>query len=238
MDLFAIGGSLWRHKRAVIPVIFLTILGMFYIMAIKPATYQSKAEVLLTSPPGLPTSAQIAAHPKLAHVSTYNPFVSLGNLVQVADVLIEMVGSPTAKQALVQAGADPQYQVSLDTSLQTPPAIQVTGVALTAAAAVKSAGLVANLISHDLYQIQAQENVDKRYMISSIEYIKPTSATTALSGKLRVLIEVIALGFILLLLAVSVSQALEQRKNSKHRRGRNSSSLTDKLLRSGEQTYS
>jgi hypothetical protein len=227
MDLFAIGGSLWRHKRATIPVALLTILGMFYIMAVKPPTYESKAEILLTNPPGAPTSAQIAADPRLAHVSTYNPFASLENLVQVADMLIEMAGSPTAQQALVHAGANPQYQVSLDTSLQTPPAIEVTGVAPNAPAAIQSARLVANFVSQDLYQIQAQKNVDRRYMISSTEYIKPTSATTALSGRLRAQIEVVALGFILLLVAVSVSQVLEQRKNSRHRRGRNSSSLAD-----------
>lgn len=237
MDLFAIGGSLWRHKRATIPVILLTILAMCYVLAVKPLTYESRAEILLTSPPGVPTSSQITADPGLAHVNAYNPFASLGDLVQVADVLIEMVGAPSAQQALVRAGASPQYQVALDTSLQTPPVIDVTGVAPSASAAIQSAGLVASLVSHDLYQIQARENVSKRYMISAIEYIKPTSATTALSGKLRTLIEVIALGFVVLLVAVSASQALEQRKKSRHRRGRTSSpSLTDEILRSGEQT--
>ena len=226
MDLFAIGRSLWQHKRATIPVILLTMLGVFYIVAVKPATYESKTEILLTSPPGPPTTTQASAKHGPAHVNTYNPFVSLG-LVQFADVLIEMVGSPTAKQTLVQAGANPQYQVSLDTSLQTPPAIEVTGMAPNAEAAIKSARLVSNLVSQDLYQIQAQLNIDRRYMISSIEYIKPTSATTVLTGKLRSLIEVIALAFILLLVAVSVSQAFDQRKNSRHRRSRSSAPLAD-----------
>jgi subunit length determinant Wzz-like protein len=237
MDLFAIGGSLWRHKLATIPVIFLTILGMCYILVAKPLTYESRAEILLASPPGMPTSSQVTADPGPAHVNAYNPFASLGNLVQVADVLIEMAGAPAAQQALVRAGASPQYQVALDTSPQTPPAIEVTGVAPNASAAIQSAGLVANLVSQDLYQIQARENVTKRYMISAIEYIKPTSATAALSGKLRTLIEVVALGFVVLLVAVSASQALEQRKTSRHRRVRSSSSLTDEILRSGEQTY-
>ncbi len=226
MDLFAIGGSLWRHKRATIPVILLTVLGMFYVIAIKPPTYESKADILLINPPGPPPSAQIAADPSLARVNAYTPFVSLENLVQVADVLIEMVGSPAARAALVQAGANPQYQVALDTSLETPPGIEVTGVAPNVPAALQSAQLVANSVSQDLYQIQAKIKVDKPYMISSTEYVKPTSATTVLSAKLRTLIEVIALGFILLLVAVSVSQALEQRKNSRHRRGRSSASLT------------
>ncbi len=221
MDLFAIGGSLWQHKRATIPVVLLIILGIFYILEVKPSTYESKTEILLTSPPGAPTISQIAADPSLAHGSAYNPFVSLG-LVQVADVLIEIVDSPAAKQELAQTGGSPQYQVSLDTSLQIPPAIQVTGVAPSAPAAIQSAQLVTSLVSKDLYKIQAKINVGKRYMISSIEIIKPTSATTVVSGKLRTLIEVIALGLILLLVAVSASQALEQRTYSRHRRGRGS----------------
>lgn len=237
MNLFAIGGSLWQHKRASIPVILLTILGLCYILAVKPLTYESRAEILLTSPPELPTSSQIEADPRLAHISAYNPFASLGDLVQVADVLIEMVGAPGAQEALVRAGASPQYQVALDTSLQTPPAIEVTGMATNASAAIQSAGLVANLVSQDLYQIQARQNVPRRYMISAIEYIKPTFATTALSGKLRTMIEVIALGFIVLLVAVSASQALDQRQKSRHRRSRSSSSLSDEILRTGEATY-
>jgi Chain length determinant protein len=227
MDLFAISGSLWRHKRATIPVVLLTMLGMFYVMAVMPPTWEAKADILLANPPGPPTSAQIAADPSLAHVNTYNPFVSLDNLVQVADVLVEMAGSPAAKQALLEAGANPQYQVAVDTSLETPPAIEVTGVAPNAQGAIHSAQLVANYISQNLYQMQAQRNVNSHYMISSIEYVKSTSATTALSGKLRTLIEVIALGLILLLVAVSVSQTLDQRKNRKHRRGRSPASVPE-----------
>ncbi len=227
MDLFAIGGTLWQHKRATIPVVLLTLLGMFYVMAVIPPTWESKADILLANPPGPPTSAQIAADPSLAHVNTYNPYVSLENLVQVADVLIEMADSAAAKQALVQAGANPQYQVALDTSLETPPAIEVTGVAPNVQAAIQSARLVAKFISQALYQMQTQRNVNKHYLISSTEYVKPTSATTALSAKLRTLIEVIALGFILLLVAVSISQALEQRKNRRHRRGGGSAPVTN-----------
>jgi len=226
MDLFAIGGSLWRHKLVTIPVILLTFLGMYYVIAVRPPTYQSKADILLTNPPGPPTSAQIAADPSLARVNAYNPFVSLENLVQVADVLIEMVSSPAARAALVQAGANPQYQLALDASLETPPGIEVTGVAPTARGALQSAQLVADVVSQDLYQIQAKKNVEKVYMITSIEFVKPTAATTVLSGKLRTLIEVLALGFILLLVGVSVSQAFEQRRNIRHRRGRGSASLT------------
>ncbi len=220
MNLFAIVGTLWQHKRVMIPVILLTIFGMLYIVAVQNPTYQAKASVLLTNPPTPPTSAQIAADPSLAGVNTYNPLASLGNLVLVADVLIEVVTSPVAKQALVQAGANPGYQVASDVSLETPPAIDITGVGSNAQSAVQSAQLVADAISRDLTQIQVNQHVNSKYMISSVEYLKPTSATTSSSGKLRTMIVVVAIGFILLLVAVSVSQAFEERKNGRQRQGR------------------
>ena len=185
MNLFAIGESLWRHKRATIPVILLTVIGMFYAIAIRPPTYEASASILLTNPPAPPTAAQIAADPSLAHVNADNPFVDLGNLVFVADALIEVVTSPAAQQALVQAGASRQYQVALDVSAESPPAIDVTGVASNAQAAIQSAQLVAKAVSQDLYRMQAGKHVDTKYMISSTEYVQPTSATTSSSGKLR-----------------------------------------------------
>lgn len=226
MNLFAIGESLWRHKRATIPVILLTVIGMFYAIAIRPPTYEASASILLTNPPAPPTAAQIAADPSLAHVNADNPFVDLGNLVFVADALIEVVTSPAAQQALVQAGASRQYQVALDVSAESPPAIDVTGVASNAQAAIQSAQLVAKAVSQDLYRMQAGKHVDTKYMISSTEYVQPTSATTSSSGKLRTTILVAVVGFILLLVAVSVSQVLEERKNGNRRQRRKAASRT------------
>jgi len=220
MNLFALASLLWRHKRATIPVIVLTLLGMFYAVAVKPPTCEAKASVLLTSPPAPPTAEQIAADPSLAHVHSNNPYVSLGNLVYVADVLIEVVSSESEQQALLAEGANPSYQVALDVSLESPPAIDVTGVAPSPQDAMHSAQLVANAVSHNLYQLQAQQGVDPRYMISSIEYVKPTSASSSSSSKLRTLIEVFVLGLFVLLVAVSVSQGLRERKNSKQRQHR------------------
>jgi capsular polysaccharide biosynthesis protein len=221
MDLLAIAGTLWRHKLVTIPVILLTLIGAFYVIEIKPPAYAAKASILLTNPPAPPTAAQIAAHPSLGHVNSNNPYASLGNLVLVADVVIEVVTSPTAKQALVQAGANPQYQVALDLSFDSPPAIDITGVATTPGAATQSAQLVANAVSGDLYQLQVSQHTSPGYMIGSIEYVKPTSATASSSSKLRTLIIVVVLGFIVLLVAVSTAQVLEQRRSGrKPRQGR------------------
>jgi hypothetical protein len=220
MDLFAIGGTLWRHKRVSIPLVLLTVLGVLYILAIKAPTYQAKANLLLTNPPTPPTAAQIALDPSLARAN--NPYANLGNLVYLADVLTEAVAAPTAKQALVQEGAS-GYQIAVDDSDQTeiPPAIDVTGTGHSAQAAIQSAQLVTSAISRELRQLQAAQHVQSKFMITTVEYVTPTSATKSSSGKLQTAIGIAAIGLILLLVAVSAAQGLEERrKNGRSRHGR------------------
>jgi uncharacterized membrane protein YGL010W len=218
MDLFAIGETLWRHKRVSIPLILLTVLGMLYILAIKAPTYEAKASLLLTNSPAPPTAMQIAQDPSLARVN--NPYASLGNLVYLADVLTEVVAAPAAKQALVKAGAS-EYQIAVDDSDQTyiPPAIDITGTALRAHVAIRTTQLVASAITRELYQLQADQHVQSKVMIAAVEYITPTSATKSSAEKLQTAIGIAVIGLILLLVAVSAAQGLEERKNGRPRYG-------------------
>lgn len=211
MDLFTLVGTIWRHRLATIPVILITLIGAGYVLEVKPPTYQSSAEILLANPPNPPTQAQIAADPALGKVNWNNPYLGYGNLVLVADVVIELVGSPAVQQELVNKGADPKYTVALENAFENPPVIQATGVGPSPAAAIKSAQLVAAQVIQSLYQIQAEQHVDRPAMITGAEFVKPSVATSSSSGKLRTLIGFFALGLILLLLAVSIAQAMENR---------------------------
>jgi capsular polysaccharide biosynthesis protein len=221
MDLFSIVGLIWRHKVATIPVILLTLIGLFYVLEVKPPTYQSTAKVLLSDPPGPPTAAQIAADPALGKINANNPYVNYGNLDLVADVVIDLVNAPVTQQTLVNEGANPKYTVALENAFDNPPVIQVTGTASNGPEAIKSAQLVAQAISQSLYQMQANQHVNSRYMISSDEIVKPTTASASSSGKLRTLVGFVALGIILLLVVVSIAQSLENR-----RRGRGATTPT------------
>lgn len=220
MDLFSIGGTLWRHKRVSIPVILLTLLGVVYVLAFQAATYQADAKVLLTNPPASPTAVQIAQDPALA--KTNNPFANLGNLTYVADTLIDEVSAPADKDTLTEAGAS-RYQVALADGDQTsiPPAIDITGTAANAQAAMQTAQLVATAISSDLNKLQVSQHVQSKYMINAVEYVTPASATKV-SGKLRVAAGVVAIGLIVLLVSVSIAQGREEQKNRRSRREKRS----------------
>lgn len=222
MDLFIILGTIWRHKIVTIPVIVLTLLGLFYVLEVKPPTYQSTGSILLVNPPGPPTAQQIAANPSLGKISTANPYVSYGNLNFVADVVINIVDSPSVQQSLVQAGADPRYAVALAVELGNPPIIQVTGVASNGSEAIRTAQLVVGAVEQHLIQIQQNQKVNSRYMITGQEFAKPEIATKSVSGKLRTMITFLALGLIVLLVAVSIMEAFAKRRRGRGRSSRRS----------------
>jgi hypothetical protein len=220
MDVFTIGGTLWRHKWVSIPLVLLTLLGMVYVLALRPPTYQAKADILLTNPPASHTAFQIAQEPSLAKMN--NPLANLSSLTYVAEVLINSVTAPAAKAELTRAGVS-GYQAVLDNASESnvPPAIDVAATDRKAHAAMRSAQLVASAISSELVQLQASQHVQNKYMITAVEYVTPSSATKS-SGNLETAAGVAAIGLIALLVAVSMAQGRAEQKNRRARQERRS----------------
>jgi hypothetical protein len=213
MDLFSIGQTIWRHKIAVLPVIALMVLGLFYVVAVKKPVYQTTASFALISPPPPPTFQQIQRDPALGRVNSNNPFVNYGSLSIVADLLAQVVSANTARAALVKAGADSRYVVAPDQQFGlSAPLLQVTGVGISAQAAIHTATLVGQALGQQMGALQAARHVDPQYWIEPLEVTSPDSATLQLSSKLRLLVGVIAIGVILLFVVVSTMSALEERK--------------------------
>jgi hypothetical protein len=219
MDLFSIGGALWRHKKVSIPVILLTLFGVFYVLTIQTATYQADAKVLLTNPPAPPTAVQIAQDPSLAR--TENPFANLGDLTYVADVLTDEVSAAAERDTLSEAGVS-GYQVALDDPDQTsiPPAIDITGTGANSHAAIQSVRLATAALVRDLDKMQVGQHVQRKYMINAVEYVTPTSAAKVSSSSLRVAVGVVAIGLLALLVAVSMAQGREEHNRRSRRAGR------------------
>jgi capsular polysaccharide biosynthesis protein len=211
MDLISIGKAIWRHKLVMLPVLLVTLAGVYYVLAIKPPVYQSTAEVLLVNPKIVNSSnPNVNDNPYAA-----NPYANLGNLQEVADVVIDKVTSPAVSQGLISDGASPEYQVALSADVGSPPIIIITGVGSTQASAVNCAALVATAVQNELYTLQANSGVTNSNMINSIEYVKPETAKVTVSPKLRELIAVLAVGALLLLVVVSVADVLERRRRDR-----------------------
>src|SRR4051812_28686168 len=204
MDLLSIMQTLWRHRIATIPVIALTVLGCFYVVAIKAPVYEATASYILFNPPAPPTPEEIAADPALGRIKTDNPYTRFGEQSVVVDVLSRTMSADAARQALVRKGADSRYIVQGSASFgMSSPIIQITGVGSSSQAALDTATIVSSAVKSELDRMQAAYGTDARYRIKPLQIDFPDRAQLRASGKIRMLVGVLALGGILIFLVVS-----------------------------------
>ena len=229
MDLLSIVQAIWRNKLAAIPVILITAIGVFYVLEIKHPEYQASSSIVIVSAPTPPTSEQIAANPKLGKINYNNPYANFGDLTVVADVVSSIVTSSSSQQALVKAGANPRYEVEL--SPDGSPILLISGFGSTAQEAIQTTNLVSSAVMTKLIQIQKNQGVNPHNMITSVELVRPQQAQLVLSGKLRTLIAVLALGVVLLFIAVSAAEALRNRRLDRSIGTDNTSTRTKENLR-------
>jgi hypothetical protein len=213
MDLVAIAQTVRRHKFATLPVIILTFVLVIYVLALSKPDYQATGAYALVNPPPAPTQAQIAQNPALGKVNANNPLVSYGNLTIVAGMVSQAMGTQAVQDALLADGVDPRSTVTLDPS-SIAPVLTVTGVGDTAADAVSSGERLGSAMSTELNAIQARLGVNADYRITTYALGLPDQASLKLSSKLRDLAGVLALGVILLWVAVSIAVARAERKNA------------------------
>jgi Chain length determinant protein len=214
MDLISIVRALWRHRLITIPIVMLTAIGAVYIVAVKPPIYEANSELLLLSPPAPPTPAQIAVDPKLRKIPYNNPYVNFGDLPIVADAVQSVVTSAAAQEALAKQGVNPDYQVTLSSDTSTPPILEITGIGKTQEEAILGAKLVTQAANSDLYQLQKAQGVNDYYLIRGTVLVQPDTAQLSVSGKLRSLVAVLALGAILLFVGVSTMDVVGKRRNA------------------------
>jgi hypothetical protein len=212
MDLLTLAGTIWRHKIAAAPVVLLMGLALFYVVAVKPPTYDADASVQLLYPPAAPTALQIAQDPKLGKLNANNPFVSLGDPLFVGDAVVDEITSASSQQTLLSEGVDKRYEAAMSSDPGNPPIIDITGVGSTAQEALYSAQKVTALARTDLANMQAADDVNPYYMITSQVLLQPTKASEAVTSKLRDLIAVLGAGIILLFVVISAAEALERRR--------------------------
>jgi capsular polysaccharide biosynthesis protein len=212
MDLLALFRTMWRHKLVVIPVVVIVLFGMFYVLKVKPPTYQSDAEIILVNPPAAPTQQQIAADPRLAKINSDNPYLGYGDLTLVGDFVLDRITSQSTQTQLAAQGVSPKYQAAMSSDTGNPPIIDITGVGTSAAAAVHSATLVSQAAQMAMLNMQKVDHVNPTYMIQASLLVAPTAAKSSVSSKLRDLIAVIAVGVILLFIAISIAEAVTRRR--------------------------
>ncbi len=180
-------------------------------MAVKAPEYKVSSSYILINPPPPPTADEIARNPTLARINPNNPYTRFSDQSVIVSLLSNSLSSATASQELVKAGADPRLHgvPATCSSVTRASVVQITGVGSTPQGAVHTAELVGAALTRELDRIQASQGVDPHYMIKAQQVVAPDSPQQQISSKLRPLVGVLAIGAILLLLAVSAAEALE-----------------------------
>jgi hypothetical protein len=220
MDLLLIVRKIWRYRLVTLPVLALTLFGVFYVVAVKAPEYQVSSSYVLINPPSPPTADDIARNPKLGRINPNNPYTRFSDQSVIVSLLSSSLSNESARRELASAGADPRYTVAPDLQLgYSSLVIEVTGVGSTPQAAVHTAEVVGAALTRQLERIQVSQGVDPLYMIRTQQVVAPDSPTLQVSSTLRPLVGVFAIGAILLLLAVSGADAVDALRTERNQRG-------------------
>lgn len=208
MTLLLIARKVWRYKFVTLPIIVLTYLGAGYVIAIKKPVYSTSASYILVNPPSPPTPEEIARNPKIGEGSN-NPYTRFSDQSIVGQILTARLGSRQVRENLAALGADTRYTVEPDVSFGfSTPIVKITGMGSSSDEAVASANIVGREFTRLLAEMQEARGVAPKYRITSQLLVGARQATPKASGKVRGLVAVLALGGILLFLAVSVMDAI------------------------------
>ncbi len=209
MDLLEISRKIWRYRIVTLPVIALTLLGALYVVALKEDEYSASSSYVLINPPAPPTAEDIARNPALARISPENPYTRFTDQSVIVGLLSSSLNNESARRELSEAGADRSYKVAPSSDLgYSSLLIEITGTGSTPREAVRTAELVGAALTRELERLQASQGVAPSYRIETQRVVAPDHAQQQLSGTLRPLVGVLALGAILLFVVISVTEAL------------------------------
>jgi hypothetical protein len=209
VDLLQITRKVWVHRLVALPVIALTVIGAFYVLAIKKPTYEVSSSYVLINPPDPPTAEEIASNPKLKGLNSDNPYTRFADQSAMIGLLSSRVGAESVRQSLSEQGADPDYRVGPSPDIGYGSfLLEITGVGSSPEGAVRTAQLVGGALTTELQRMQASQGVVPQYMIQAQLVVAPDHALQRVSGKLRPLIGVLVIGAILLFVVISAAEAL------------------------------
>jgi capsular polysaccharide biosynthesis protein len=209
VDLVQISRKVWLHRFVALPVIALTLIAAFYVVAVKKPTYEVSSSYVLINPPDPPSADEIARHPQLRNIGANNPYTRFADQSAMIGLLASRMGTESTRQELAAKGADPGYTVAPSTDIGYGSyLLEITGVGHSPETAVKTAQLVGTELTSQLRGMQAAQGVSPHYMIQAQNVVSPDHAKQKVSGKLRPLIGVLVIGAILLFIVISGAEAL------------------------------
>lgn len=196
MDFLTAVKVVVRRWYVVLPVMLVSAVITAGVVQNVPPAYQSAGSVLLASP-GM---AREDGAPAI------NPFANIDySSSVVAGIVAQLMESKEVRERLVEAGADPDYIVGTPTGSNAP-VLGIESTAATAELSVQTVQIVMTGIQQELETRQRDAGGPPHTWIRAIVLTTPTEADVVVSGKIRALAALAALG---LVAAVSLAFLVE-----------------------------
>jgi len=170
-----------------------------------PIRYSAKADLLLTPPQIAPTSGE---------TGNPNPYLQLGGLQPLADIMSRSMTSSSALDQLRQKGLVGSYTVARDTTTDGPILI-VTASGDSSTAVLKDLALVIGSARPQLDRLQAARSVAGKNQVTTTVVAKDTAATPSRKSQVRALVVAIVAGLVGTALGVVVIDMLLLRRRVK-----------------------
>ena len=215
MDVLGIVRALKRHWRWTVPIAVVVVIVAGYVYLSTPTTYEATASYVLFPPPAAPTPDEIKDNPLLGFVKADNPYARMDQAV-VVDLVAKRVTNDTNRQRLEAEGADPGYDVVTGGVYGVAsPTADMQGTGDSPEEAMATAKLVGKDFTANLRELQQAQGTDDTYLVRAVEVDPPSSATEKVSSRLRSMLAVLALGAVVVFVAVSIGEAFENVKRER-----------------------
>jgi hypothetical protein len=164
-----------------------------------PPTYLYRTDVLLIPPAGAPGA---------------NPYLALGGLREVADVLSNSLSDDATAAAVEDQGAKAKFSVDRDAT-QAAPFILIVAEDKDPAMALRTSKAVVDLVEPRLADLQKSLTVPKDALIVSKVISTDEKATVVRRSQLRAIIAAAGLGLFLVIAIVSAAERVSTQRSSR-----------------------
>lgn len=185
-----------------------TVLLAVAVLSLVPARYVAKADLLLTPPPAAPT-ATTNGNP--------NPYIQLGGLLPLADVVARNMMSSGVRTQLHAKGVSSSYTVVRDTTTDGP-LLTVTTTGNSPAAALKDLSTIIGAAGPQLNQLQSGETVPAKDRVKIAAVAKDSVASISRKSQIRAMLVAVVGGLVGTAVAVSVVDSILARRRARRLR--------------------
>ncbi len=210
MDLLNFVRTLWRHRWWTLPLVVLTGVAVGYVWLAADRVYEARADLVLIGPPGPPSPAELEADPSLAQAQLDNPYARAFDPTVITEIVARVVAAG-ADRGELPAG----YRIETARRYgSAAPLVEISARASDPLIASDHARAVSNGFVSALQNLQAVEEVHPRALITTRAVDTAREPREVLTQRLRAVVGVAGLGALLLIIAVTIAQAIAEHRQT------------------------